>query len=163
MLSLVYPELVLKRLVTVPESATKVLARARLLAYWALRLSRGDVVVFEGLPMVKNVSTLVDSAMVEGVVRAKIDEALFTVAEMSPASLKLYLAGHGDASKDDMKAAAWDLGCHTHRHDIADAFGLARAGLWMAEANGAPGQETQFGPALPGHQMKGLLKLRICN
>jgi len=52
---------------------------------------------------------------------------LYTV---SPKSLKLFVAGYGNASKEDViKAVASNYDYHTNSNDLADAYALAKFGL----------------------------------
>lgn len=58
---------------------------------------------------------------------------------ISPKQLKKYLAGSGDATKEQMKRAALSLGCPSSQEDICDSYSAALLGVDLLGNTNTPG------------------------
>lgn len=61
------------------------------------------------------------------------------ISIVSPKQLKKYLAGSGDATKQQMKQAAVKLGCPSTQEDICDAYSAALLGKDLLSGANSPG------------------------
>ena len=58
---------------------------------------------------------------------------------VSPKQLKKYLAGSGDATKEQMTRAALSLGCPSSQEDICDSYSAALLGIDLLGNTNTPG------------------------
>ena len=105
--------------------------RLRYIRDLVLSLARdADVVVLEGYAFgVQRQAGARAIGELGGVVRLALFEAERPVAEVPPASLKLFACGAGNAAKDAMLASAIrQLGYEGHDHNVSDALFLLAMG-----------------------------------
>jgi len=84
-------------------------------------------VAVEGYAYVRNVSSFVTLVEIGTVIRMTLRDLHLPWVEVPPTVLKKWVAGKGNATKEDMAAWAELLwGFSSHSHDIVDAYCLAQ-------------------------------------
>jgi len=107
-------------------------------------LHRPDVVGVERLFFSRNAQTALGVGQARGVVLLAVAEAGLPVAEATPSAVKVAVAGHGRAEKDQvgrMVATILDLDQVPTPDDAADALAIA---IWCANSS-RPGVEVRAG------------------
>lgn len=106
-----------------------------------LRPPKPDLIVIEDYSLGSPYRlALVRLGEIGGVVRTRLFELDMTIKLVSPASVKFFATGKGNANKEKMMAAARELGARGNvNDDEADAFFLRRMGL---AAHGLLGELT---------------------
>lgn len=108
-----------------------------------LKLAHANVAVIEGYSLFgPQQRTLIRLAEVGGAVRARLFEHDVAVVEVEPKRLKKYATGNGNASKDDMVAAARGAGAVVANDDEADAWWLWALGRSQFSATWEPSFRT---------------------
>ena len=92
---------------------------------WAMYANQ---VIIEGYAFSRNMQFARANTELGGIVRYQLRKIGQTPLEISPSSLKKFLAGHGFAKKDQMLEAVQRLGVPITDDNMADAFGLAYLG-----------------------------------
>lgn len=94
-----------------------------------VREEKPDLVVYEGYSMGSRGNNMFNIGEMGGVVLLELWEQGIDVLIVPPKTLKLVTAGSGNADKDQMIQAVFDLfGVHIASHDEADAFALMAFG-----------------------------------
>jgi crossover junction endodeoxyribonuclease RuvC len=100
-----------------------------------LRVWQPDFAAVEGYAYVRNVSAFVTLVEVGTVIRMTLKQCGIPWVEVPPTVLKLWTAGKGSASKEDMAQAVkakWNY--QSTSHDIVDAYALAQMAQLGREA-----------------------------
>lgn len=105
-----------------------------------------DIVVIEGYSMGSHNSHSHELGELGGVIRMWLYENGVKWVDVPPTTLKLFLTGKGNASKDDMIGAAVRLGCPVSNNNAVDAWALRQLGLYHYAALGVPAADLVCQP-----------------
>lgn len=99
-----------------------------------LKIWQPQRVMVEGYAYCKNINSFVILVELGTAIRLMLHRNNWAWYDVTPATLKKWTTGKGNASKNDMAQAVWHKWCYTSESDdIVDAIALARLGQLPSE------------------------------